>query len=203
MGVVGPPGSGSGPGPGTAPRGSTRGDRADADDTPQDRSHLVVIGGRSGVGKTSTALALHVLLRHDDVRHAVVEGDNLDLAWPPPWEHGLDLRNLAAVWANYRALGYRRLVYTNTVSVLAADALAAAMGDEPRVTSVLLTGVDDVVDARLATRETGDELRAHRERSRAAARRLDADAPAGTHRVATDGLDPAEVAARVRALAGW
>ncbi|MFS0700396.1 ATPase [Cellulomonas sp. 179-A 4D5 NHS] len=168
-----------------------------------DASHLVVLGGRSGVGKTTTALALHALLRADDVRHAVVEGDNLDLAWPPPWEHGLDLRNLAAVWANYRELGYRRLVYTNTVSVLAAGALAAAMGDSPAVTAVLLTGADDVVDARLATRETGAELAAHRERSAAAARRLDAEAPAGTHRIATEGLTPQELAARVRALAGW
>ncbi|GEA87031.1 ATPase [Cellulomonas cellasea] len=168
-----------------------------------DASHLVVIGGRSGVGKTSTALALHALLRADDVRHAVVEGDFLDLAWPPPWEHGLDLRNLAAVWANYRELGYRRLVYTNTVSVLAAEALAAAMGDSPAVTAVLLTGSDDVVDARLATRETGEELRAHRARSAAAARRLDAAAPAGTHRLATDGETPEQLAVRVRALAGW
>jgi ABC-type glutathione transport system ATPase component len=168
-----------------------------------DASHLVVLGGRSGVGKTSTAHALHALLRTHDVRHAVVEGDYLDLAWPPPWEHGLDLRNLAAVWANYRTLGYRRLVYTNTVSVLAAEALAAAMGDSPVVTAVLLTGPDDVVDARLATRESGEELRAHRERSAAAARRLDAEAPAGTHRLATEGLTPEQLAVRVRALAGW
>ena len=91
-------------------------------------SRLLVIGGRSGVGKSSVAFALHDLLAADRVRHAVIEGDALDLAWPEPWEHRLAERNLAAMWSNYRALGHHRLVYTNTVSVLHADALAAAMG---------------------------------------------------------------------------
>ena len=87
------------------------------------RSEVLFIGGRSGVGKTTAALALHGLLTALDVRHAVIEGDNLDLAhpapWrhPVPWNHGLAARNLAAMWHNYRVLGYRRLIYTNTVAV--------------------------------------------------------------------------------------
>ena len=90
-------------------------------------SELLVIGGRSGVGKTTVAHSLHALLRIDDVRHALIEGDNLDLAWPPPWQDRLSFRNLSAVWANYRELGYRRLIYTNTVAVLEARELAAAL----------------------------------------------------------------------------
>jgi hypothetical protein len=113
------------------------------------------------------------------------------------------MRNLAAVWANYRELGYRRLVYTNTVAVLEVEELAAAMGDGPRATAVLLTAGDGVADARLARRESGLELEAHRSRSAAAALRLDADAPAGTHRIATDGRSPAEVAGAIRSVAGW
>jgi hypothetical protein len=166
-------------------------------------SDLLVIGGRSGVGKSSVAHALHALLRDGGVRHAVIEGDALDLAWPAPWEHRLSMRNLAAVWANYRALGYRRLVYTNTVSVLEADELAAAMGDEPRITGVLLTASDDVAAARLAGRESGDELAAHVERSARAAHRLSAATPAWMPRVATDGRDPAEVARAILALVPW
>ena len=123
-----------------------------------EESELLVIGGRSGVGKSTAAAALHALLRADDVAHAVIEGDALDLAWPTPWEHRLSMRNLAAVWANYRELGYRRLVYTNTVAVLEVEELAAAMGDAPRTTAVLLTAGDAVADARLALRESGLEL---------------------------------------------
>lgn len=168
-----------------------------------DGYELLVIGGRSGVGKSTAAFALHALLRGDDVSHAVIEGDALDLAWPTPWEHRLSMRNLAAVWANYRALGYRRLVYTNTVAVLEAEELAAAMGGSPRVTRVLLTASDAVADARLAQRESGSELEAHRLRSAAAAAHLDADAPVGTHRIGADGRSPDEVARAIRATVGW
>lgn len=78
------------------------------------------------MGTTTVAHALHRLLAERDVRHAVIEGDLLDPAHPAPWEHGLAERNLAAVWSNYRDLGYRRLIYTNTVALLEARTLALA-----------------------------------------------------------------------------
>ena len=185
----------------SAPDGAPGTDDAEA--RPRERSHLLLLGGRSGVGKSTVAATLHAVLRDRDVRHAVIEGDALDLAHPVPWEHRLAERNLAAVWANYRALGYRRLVYTNTVSVLEAADLAAAMGDDPHVTPVLLTGEDDAVRERLCRREHGDQLRAHLQRSAEAAAELEAAVPASVHRLATDGLTPDDVAARVLALVGW
>lgn len=168
-----------------------------------DRSELLVIGGRSGVGKTSVAHALHTRLRAESVRHAVIEGDYLDLAWPQPWEHHLSLRNLAAVWSNYRDLGYRRLVYTNTVSVLETEELAAAMGDDPLVVGVLLTAADLTAAGRLARRESGAELEAHRVRGVRSARRLDGAAPPWVHRVPTDGRTPDDVAGLIRPLLRW
>ena len=66
------------------------------------RSELLVIGGASGVGKSSAAFALHDLLSAHDVQHAVVEGDALDLAYPAPWRSGIAFRNLAAIWDNYK-----------------------------------------------------------------------------------------------------
>ncbi|MFC8192959.1 GNAT family N-acetyltransferase [Cellulomonas sp. NPDC057328] len=170
---------------------------------PDDRTHVLLIGGRSGVGKSTVAAAVHDLLTARDVRHAVVEGDALDLAHPAPWEHGVAAANLADVWRRYRALGYRRLVLTNTVSVLEADVLAAAVGDRPHVTSVLLTASDVTAHERLARRERGASLAAHVARSDAAAVRLEAEAAADVHRVATDGRDTADLAAEVLRLAGW
>lgn len=167
------------------------------------RTSVLLIGGRSGAGKSTVASAVHDLLVARDVRHAVVEGDALDLAHPVPWEHGVAAANLADVWRRYRALGHRRLVYTNTVSVLEVDALAAAVGDRPHVTSVLLTASDATARERLGRREHGASLDAHVVRSDAAAGRLEAAAGDDVHRVTTDGRTPAEVAAEVVALAGW
>ena len=164
---------------------------------------MVFVGGRSGVGKSSAAFALHSMLVRRDVKHAVIEGDALDLAHPSPWEHELAERNLTEMWRNYRDLGYRRLIFTNTVSVLHTSQLARAMGGDPRVIAVLLRARDDTAHRRLAKRETGAELEAHVARSDAAARRLDAETPPQVHRIDTDGRTRAEVAAVILSLTGW
>ena len=166
-------------------------------------SRALFIGGPSGVGKSTVAFALHDLLTDLDVRHAVIEGDALDLAHPAPWEYHLAERNLAAIWSNYRDLGYRRLIYTNTVSVLEADALAAAMGDTPETTSVLLQASEETVSARLGLREHGESLERHLERSVAVASRLEERASGAVHRIHADGQTPAEIAERILGLVGW
>lgn len=172
-------------------------------------SEVLFIGGRSGVGKTTAALELHGLLTALDVRHAVIEGDNLDLAHPAPWQHpvpwnhGLAARNLAAMWQNYRALGYRRLIYTNTVAVRETAELAAAMGDHPQVHAVLLSGSDAAVQHRLAGRESGSSLTEHLRRSREAAAALERQTPAEVPRVGTDGRTAADVAHALLKLTGW
>lgn len=75
-----------------------------------DFSEVLFVGGRSGVGKTTVTHALHAKLVDAEVRHAVIEGDNLDMAWPPAWEHGLAEKNLAALWENYRLFTIRGVV---------------------------------------------------------------------------------------------
>ncbi|MEU8608284.1 hypothetical protein AB0C29_09815 [Actinoplanes sp. NPDC048791] len=167
------------------------------------RSEVLFLGGRAGVGKTSVGTEIHVRLSARQVRHCLIEGDNLDLAYPPPWEHGLAERNLAAMWANYRVLGYRRLIYTNTVSVRFVDALTTAMGDDPRVTAVLLTADDGTARQRLARREIGTALQRHVERSDIAARELAELSPEWVHRIATDGRPVADLATEIIELTGW
>lgn len=167
------------------------------------RSEVLILGGRSGVGKSSVAAEIHTQLFAAQVWHCLIEGDNLDLAYPPPWEHELAERNLTAMWRNYRDLGYRRMVYTNTVSVLMVDKLTAAMGDDPRVIAVLLTATDATARDRLARREIGSALQEHVGRSDARARLLDERAPASVVRVATDGRPVAGIVADVIALTGW
>jgi hypothetical protein len=169
------------------------------------RTEALFLGGRAGVGKSSVGYEIHAQLSAADIRHCLIEGDNLDMAYPTPWEHHLAERNLAAMWANYRALGYRRMVYTNTASVLkkVIGELTAAMGDDPQVTGVLLTCSDATARKRLAEREIGSALDWHVERSTQMARRLDRHAPTWVHRVAADRRTVADIAAQVISLAGW
>jgi hypothetical protein len=174
-------------------------------DNDPGQAGAVFLGGRSGTGKSSVGYEMHAQLSAARVRHCLIEGDNLDQAYPPPWEHGLAERNLAAMWANYRALGYRRMIYTNTASVLpdVMDELTAAMGDGPELTAVLLTCSDATARERLAGREIGTALDWHVERSDLMARELERGVPGWVHRVATDGRPVAGIAAEVIRLTGW
>ena len=168
-------------------------------------SELLVIGGRSGSGKTSTAAEIHHQLQQLGMMHAWIEGDNLDQAYPAPWRNGHDLaeQNLMAMWGNYRKLGYRRLVYTNTVSVTNYPSLTDAMGDQPRVTAILLVASDASVAGRLGGREIGSALDLHLERSRLRDRELDSTVGPEVHRVVTDGRTVTEIAAQIITLTGW
>ncbi|MFC7326728.1 hypothetical protein [Marinactinospora rubrisoli] len=167
----------------------------------------LLIGGRSGVGKSTVMWEVSVLLQAARVAHCVVEGDLLDQAHPaPPGDPQRTLlteRNLAALWGNYAGLGYRRLVYTNTVSVLEADLVTRAMGGDARVTGVLLTADDTTANARLAVREIGSQLAPHMARSATMAQHLDATAPDWVTRIPTAGRTVPGIARDVVAAAGW
>lgn len=77
------------------------------------------------------------------------------------------------------------------------------MGDQPRVTAALLQAPTHTVHNRLSTREQGDSLHAHAERSRAAAVKLDAEAGPTVHRLDTEGRTPQQVALQMSALLSW
>ncbi|MCQ4208455.1 hypothetical protein [Streptomyces longispororuber] len=171
---------------------------------------LLLIGGRSGAGKSSVGWEVAALLRDADVAHAYIEGDALDAVHPaPPGDPdrgAITERNLAALWRNYRELGHTRLVYTNTASVLASGTglfRSALAPDEPRIVRVLLTASDETVRRRLTAREQGSELRRQLERSAFMARRLEAGVPRDTVRVPTDDRTVTQVARAVVSAAGW
>lgn len=166
---------------------------------------MLFIGGRSGVGKSTVAYEISRRLAEADVKHALIEGDNLDQAHPKPWRSGIPLveRNLAAMWHNYRELGYSRLIYTNTASVLEIDKLTDAIGGEVKAIGVLLIASDQVAANRLSGREIGSGLDYHLQRSNHAARELDTTAPDHVERVATDQRSVANIAEEILSLTGW
>ncbi|TDC61712.1 hypothetical protein [Streptomyces hainanensis] len=169
---------------------------------------LLLIGGGAGVGKTTVGWEVSAVLQAAGTAHCLIEGDFMDQIHPAPVDDphraAITERNVAAVWANYVALGQRRLVYTNTVSVLEEPMFRRAMGGgEIRATRVLLTAEEDTVRERLARREIGSQLHPHIERSLRMARELSAEAPAGTVRVATDRRSVRDIAREVIRAAAW
>jgi hypothetical protein len=160
---------------------------------------VLLIGGPAGVGKSSVGWEISALLKAREVAHCFIEGDTMDQIHPAPpgdpHRSRITERNIAAVWANYAAVGQTRLIYTNTVSILEAPMIVRAMGHpDTRVTCVLLTASEQTVRQRLGQREIGSELDWHIERSALMARRLDAEAPEGTIRILTDDLTVTHIA---------
>jgi hypothetical protein len=129
-----------------------------------DQAAVLLIGGRAGVGKTSVGWEVSALLRAAEVPHAIVEGDFMGQIHPAPQSDPDRSRitesNLTAVWANFARHGCRRLVYTNTASVLpeATGMFERAMGPGAEIVRVLLTASDATARARLQGRELGSEL---------------------------------------------
>jgi len=169
----------------------------------------LLIGGRSGSGKSVVGWEVSAQLRADGVAHAILEGDFMGQVHPAPEgdpdRTALVERNLTAVWANFAALGYRRLIYTNTLSVLAqaTPMFERALGPDARLIRVLLTTSDATARDRLAARELGSELEDGLKASFARARALDDGVAPGTARIATDGRGVIEVAQEIVALTGW
>ncbi|GGQ10656.1 hypothetical protein ACFFKE_27245 [Streptomyces mutabilis] len=172
-------------------------------------AEVVLIGGRAGVGKAMVAWEVSVLRRAGSGPDAVAEGDFTGQVRPAPegdpHRSGITESNLTAVWANCARLGHRRLIYTNTVSVLpeVADMFRRAMGAQVRIVRVLLTASDDTALARLAGRELGSELEREVAGSARKARLLDERSPADTVRVVTDGRRVVDIAREVVAVTGW
>ncbi|MCX4734519.1 hypothetical protein [Streptomyces sp. NBC_01363] len=174
-----------------------------------DHAEVLLIGGRAGVGKTTVGWEVSALLRAVAVSHAVIDGDFMGQVHPAPEgdPHRSEIteRNLTAVWENFTRLGYCRLIYTNTASVLpdATGMFERAMGAKVRITRVLLTASDVTAGERLVGRELGSELEQELEGGVRKARLLDQRACAGTVRVVTDGRPVVDIAREVVTATGW
>ncbi len=129
----------------------------------------VVITGPVGIGKTAVSAAMSDILIAANEPHALVDMDHLRMSYPRPphdrFHMALGRRNLAALWANYRAAGAECLIIADIVeSQDDVDGYRAAVpGAE--VTVVRLQASQDTLWRRLAQRETGESLRWHQQRA--------------------------------------
>jgi shikimate kinase len=82
-------------------------------------THVVVISGTVGSGKTTIATRLHDTLAQRGYAVAVIDVDFLCEAEPrkpgDPYNSVLGIRNLASIWPNYREFGVEYMVLARVV----------------------------------------------------------------------------------------
>lgn len=168
---------------------------------------VLLLGGRSGVGKTSIGFEVSGRLQAVGVEHCLVDGDNLSATYPRPRDDPdgsrLGETNLRALWATYSRVGQRRMLYVNTVSVVNGEMVRRVVGARATIRGVLLTARDDTVRRRLGSREIGSFLEEHLEASRARDAALRSAAEDWVLRVATDGRTVTDIASDVIDAVGW
>lgn len=139
----------------------------------------LLITGPVGVGKTTVAGEAANLLAEAGVPHAFVDVDALRWCYPSPpgdrFRTGIALRNLAAVWATYRAEGLGRLILAAVLEDRAelAGYLRAVPG--AAIAVVRLRAPVATLAAQVARRETGAGLEWHLARAVELAAQMDRD----------------------------
>jgi len=163
---------------------------------------VLVLSGPPGVGKTTVAWRVFDLCTEAGEDPAFVDLDMLGSAWPAPDDDPNQTRlratNLAAVWANYQAVGSRRLIIAEVVEIDAdRERLSAAVGLP--VVVCRLVASDGVLEARIRGRgrDHGPGLAKLIDRSAGLARQLAAADIVGFS-VATENRSADEIAAEVR-----
>ncbi|HEV2107800.1 MAG TPA: hypothetical protein VGR16_06015 [Thermomicrobiales bacterium] len=130
---------------------------------------VMVVTGPVGVGKTTVAVAISELLDRVDMAHAMVDVDHLRWCYPAPahdrFQTELGLRNLAAVWTNYRDEGAERLILADVVEESADIAGYREAIPGAAVLVVRLRASLPTIERRLAGRETGAGLEWHQQRA--------------------------------------
>ncbi len=168
------------------------------------RVPILLLTGPPGVGKTAIALEVSLRLGAAGVAHAVVDLDALSWCFPAapddPYRTRLALRNLAALWPNFRAAGAERLLVARTIETRAeADEIAAAIPGGSMVV-VRLHATPEALAARLRAREVGSGFDALLQRATDLIRLMDL-AQVEDHLVETTGRSVVEVAAEMLQLA--
>ncbi|GAA2418028.1 hypothetical protein GCM10010404_90800 [Nonomuraea africana] len=202
--------------PGAVPAATPSGSVPRPPDPPVDAAPAPVLwfSGATAVGKSAVGYEVFTQIFRAGVRAAYVDVKQLGALRPGTGSHRLQARNLAAVWAGYRAEGARCLIVSgegdsdDTVrgyaellpgtamtvcrlhagpATLAERVARRGAGEGPALPGDQLRGLDSAALRRAAERAARDAAALDR-------------AGAGDLRIDTDGRSAQEVAAQVRAL---
>lgn len=167
---------------------------------------VLILTGPVGVGKTAVAAQVSDLLNAQGLAHAVIDMDWMRWCHPAPADDpfhlALGLRNLAAVWAAYRAAGASRLVLVDIVETRATLRTYWPALPDADLHVVRLTAALPTILRRLDGRESGASLAWHQARAAELLQLMDAQAVEDIL-VSTEGQTVEEVARAVLAQIGW
>lgn len=166
----------------------------------------VIVTGPVGVGKTTVAQEMGLLLLDAKVPHANVDFDQLTACYPRPadddrWGTKLGLANLAALWKNYTLSGARRLIIAQVIESRGAleGFRQAVPGAEILV--VRLRAAPESLQARVRQRRQGG-MKWHLNRALELAPLMDAERIEDVL-VETDGREPTSIAHDILLRVGW
>lgn len=183
--------------------------------------YLLIVSGRAGSGKTTTAYEIAEQLKLRRLCHALVDGDNLDAIYPVEPAAEMLLDNLTAMWSNYyHKRGITRLIIAGTAIILEMEKIQSAVEHVCQETSlhpssptrqfnklhtcaVVLTVPDEVAAQRLTSRERGSELSHCLESSNRMSSVLKEHVDQSVTRLSTNGRDVKDLALEVLRHAGW
>ena len=167
----------------------------------------IIVTGPIGVGKTTVANEMGMLLLGAKVPHATVDFDQLTACYPRPadddrWGTKLGLLNLAALWKNYELSGARRLLIARVIesrSELEGFREAIPGAD---LLLVRLRAMPETLRTRIRQRGPGPGMEWHLKRAIELAPLMDARRVEDLL-VETDGRDPMNIARDILLRLGW
>lgn len=165
----------------------------------------LIITGPVGVGKTSTAMELSIVLEEEGIAHTVIDLDALTMTFPRPpddrFGERLALTNLADVWRNSHIAGAKNLVVARVIEQPAQVQGIQEAVPGSRTTVARLTAGNEDLRVRVRNREIGSAISWHEERSLRLSRTLE-EVPADVV-VDTTGRGIRDVAASLRQVVPW
>jgi cytidylate kinase len=179
---------------------------------------VILLSGRSGVGKTSVANEISEQLRIRYLRHAHIDGDNLDMIYPEEHTSEILCLNLAAMWKNYHQhRGCNRLILSGTAMVLEHQVIQRTIEQSSSASSSLspqghlaidlrgfiLTASDEVASERLRQREIGSLFDHHLQSSHRMAAILEKEVGHWACRISTEGQSVKSIALQILEQAEW
>jgi len=167
---------------------------------------MVLVTGTVGSGKTSVADEIAVLLHEQSLPYALIDLDWLCQTYPAPkddpYREELTLKNLAAIWPNYRPEGVRYLVLAGVIEDRDhLDKYREAI-PEADISVVRVVAPPEVIQERLRKREVDPFYEPRWERSQELSSILDS-AGVEDFTVSNDQRPIREVAIEVLTRLGW